>query len=156
TERRKLNDHAGQLQQAFVQAQAQIQAYEVAARSSKPAEAQLEQLRREKDALQKEYQDARNAWSSERHELITEVERLETQIQRVSRSGERVNDEIVDQLRIQYEERLQEAIQQKTQLAQQLQSASALLETERVRLSAAHTDGEAGVDKNAIAAEVAR
>src|ERR1041385_3694626 len=50
TERRQLNDHAGQLQQAFVQAQAQIQAYEVGARSSKPAEAQIELLRREKEA----------------------------------------------------------------------------------------------------------
>ena len=156
TERRQLNDHAGQLQQAFVQAQAQIQAYEVAARSSKPAEAQIEQIRREKEALQKEFQEARNAWSSERHQLITEIERLETQIQRVSRSGERVNNEIVDQLRMQYEERLEEAIQQKTHLAQQLQSASSLLEAERARLSAAHTNGDSSMDKNVINAEVSR
>ncbi len=156
TERRQLNDHAGQLQQAFVQAQAQIQAYEVTSRSAKPAEAQLEQLRSEKDALQKEFQEARIAWTSERHQLITEIERLETQIQRVSRTGGRVNDEIVDQLRLQYEERLQEAIQQKIQLAQQLQSASSLLEAERARLSAAHTNGEFGLDKKAITAEVAR
>ena len=156
TERRQLNDHAGQLQQAFVKAQAQIQAYEVAARSSKPAEAQAEQLRREKDALQKEFQEARSAWTSERHRLITEIERLEGQIQRVSKSGERVNNEIVEQLRMQYEERLQEAIQQKTQLTQQLQSASSLLEAERARLSAAHTNGESAIDKFAITAEVAR
>jgi chromosome segregation ATPase len=156
TERRQLNDHAGQLQQAFVQAQAQIQTYEVAARSSKPAEAQIEQLRRERDALQKEFQDARNAWSSERHQLNTEIERMAAQIQRVSGSGERVSNQIVDQLRMQYEERLQEAIQQKTQLAQQLQSASSLLETERTRLSAAQANGESGMDKSAITAEVAR
>jgi chromosome segregation ATPase len=159
TERRQLNDHAGQLQRAFVQAQAQIQTYEVASRSSKASESAIEQIRREKDALQKEIQDTRNAWDSERRQLHGQIEQLGSQIQRMSVSSHRVSDEIVDQLRVQYEQRLQEAIQQKTQLAQQLQSASLLLEAERTRLSAAQTSGESGgdgVDKNAIQAEVVR
>src|SRR5262249_51460004 len=67
-----------------------------------------------------------------------------------------VSEEIVEQLRTQYEQRLQDAIQQKTQLAQQLQSASSLLEAERTRLSAAHTRSEPGLDETAIRAEVTR
>jgi hypothetical protein len=65
-----------------------------------------------------------------------------------------VSNEVVDQLRKQYEQRLQEAILQKTQLATGLQSASALLEAERTRLVAAQADGRSGVDTRAITAEV--
>jgi chromosome segregation ATPase len=159
TERRQLNDHAGQLQQAFVKAQAQIQAYEVAARSSKASEPAIEQFRREKDALQKELQDARNSWNSERSQSQAQIEQLRSQVNRMSESSHRVSDEIVDQLRKQYEQRLQDAIQQKTQLAQQLQSASSLLEAERARLTAAQKNEKGTGDKidtNAIAAEVSR
>jgi chromosome segregation ATPase len=156
TERRQLNDHAGQLQQAFIQAQAQIQSYEVAARSPNPSEAQLEQLRREKEAVRQELQDARNTHDSERRQLNAQIERLENQVQHVSESRERVSHEVVDQLRKQYEQRLQETIQQKTQLAEQLQSASSLLEAERARLSAAQTGGSPGLDEKTIAAEVSR
>jgi hypothetical protein len=159
TERRQLNDHAGQLQEAFVQAQAQIQAHEVATRSSKASEPVIEQVRREKDAIQREFLGARNTWDSERIELRAQVERLGSQIQRMSEASHRVSDEIVEQLRSQYEERLQEAIQQKIQLAQQLQSASMLLEAERKRLSAAHKKEESNgdnIDKGAITAEVSR
>jgi chromosome segregation ATPase len=159
TERRQLNDHAGQLQQAYVQAQAQIQTYEVAARSSKASEPAIEQVRRDKDAVQKEFQDARNAWDSERSQLGSQIEQLRSQLNRMSEYSHRVSDEIVDQLRMQYEQRLQDAIQQKTQLAEQLQSASALLEAERARLSAAHKPEDSSsdnIDKAAITAEVAR
>ena len=75
-ERRQLNDHAGQLQQAFVKAQAQIQTYEAAARAPKTSEAQIEQLRREKEGLQTELKEARRAWEAERQKLKTEIERL--------------------------------------------------------------------------------
>ena len=159
TERRQLNDHAGQLQQAYVQAQAQIQAHEVTARSSTASDSVIDQVRREKDALQKEFQNARNAWDTERRELSSQVDRLDSQIHRLSESSHRVSDEIVEQLHSQYEQKLHEAIQQKTQLAQQLQSASSLLEGERARLSAAHSAGTAaaaGFDESAIKAEVAR
>src|SRR5438477_2571157 len=133
TERRQLNDHAGQLQQAYVQAQAQIQAHEVTARSSTASDSVVDQVRREKDALQKEFQNARNAWDTERRELSSQVDRLDSQIHRLSESSHRVSDEIVEQLRSQYEQKLHESIQQKTQLAQQLESASSLLEGQRAR-----------------------
>jgi len=154
-ERRQLNDHAGHLQQASVQAQGQTQAYEVAARSPNTSEAQVEQLRRENESMQRESRDARNAWDSERRQLTDQIERFEKQIQRLSESGSRDSDEIVD-LRKQYEEQLQEAIQQKTHLAEQLQNANSRLETERARLSAAPTNGGSGLDQAAINAEISR
>src|SRR5881296_1754307 len=148
-ERRQLNDHAGQLQQAFVKAQAQIQTYEAAARAPKASEAQVEQFRREKEGLQKELQETRRAWEAERRQLKKEIERLEGQIQRVSESQDRVSKEIVDQLRKQYEQRLQEAIQEKNQLT------GKLLEAERTPRSGGQTKNS-GLDNTAIAAEVSR
>ena len=156
TERRQLNDHAAQLQQAFMQSQAKIQSYEVAARSPNPSEAKLDELRRDKEALQRQAVDAQNTWDAERRRLNSQVERLEQQLQRMSETRERVSSEVVDQLRRQYEQRLQEAIQQKTQLAQELQNASALLEAERTRLSAAQADNQSGLDTEAIKAEIGR
>jgi len=148
-ERRQLNDHAGQLQQAFLKAQAQIQTYEAAARAPKTSEAQIEQLRREKEGLQTELQETRRAWEAERSQLKKEIERLEGQIQRASESQDRVSKEIVDQLRKQYEQRLQEAIQEKNQLT------GKLLEAERTPRSGGQTKNS-GLDNTAIAAEVSR
>src|SRR2546427_11156169 len=118
----------------------------------------MEQLQHEKEALQRELrqlQHARNAWDTERRELNSQIERLGSQIQRVSESPERVSDEIVDQLRKQYEQRLQETIQQKTQLAEQLQNTSSLLAAERARLSAGQSQSS-GSDQTLIPAEVSR
>ncbi len=148
-ERRQLNDHAGQLQQAFLKAQAQIQTYEATARAPNPSEAQIEQLRREKEGLQTELQETRRAWEAERRQLKKEIERLEGQIQRASESQDRVSKEIVDQLRKQYEQRLQEAIQEKNQLT------GKLLEAERTPRSGGQTKNS-GLDNTAIAAEVSR
>ena len=153
-ERRQLNDHAGQLQQAFMRAQAQIQAHESAERT-KPTEAQIEQLRREKEKLQTELEATSKAYQSERLQLNGEIERLEERIHYVPGSQDGVSKDVVDQLRKQYEQRLQETIQQKTQLAEQLQSTSSLLEAERARLSARGTT-HSGLDEKDIAAEVSR
>jgi hypothetical protein len=158
TERRQLNDHAGQLQQAFMQTQAKLQSHEVASRSPNPAVAQVEELRKDKHALQQQLLETRNEWDKERRELNSQIERMDEQLQRVSETRDRVSQEVVDQLRLQYEQRLQEAIQQKLQLAQQLQSASSLLETERARLSAAQkgSGSGSGFDTESITKEVAR
>ncbi len=149
TERRQLNDHAGQLQQAFMKAEAKSQSFEVAARSPSPSGSKVEEVQREKEILQRQSQEARNAWDEERR-------RLEQQLKRVSDTQSRVSNEVVDQLRQQYDQRLQEAIHQKTHLAQELQSASLLLESERARLSAAQTGDGGGPNKDSITAEVAR
>jgi len=155
-ERRQLNAHAGQLQQAFMQAEAKIQSYEVAARKQNPAEAHVEELKREKDTMQRQSIQARMTWDEERRKLSSQIEQLEQQLQRVADSRDPVSNEVVDQLRLQYEKKLQETIQQKTHLAQELQNASKLLETERARLSAAHKGTGTTLDNDAIAAEVAR
>jgi chromosome segregation ATPase len=149
TERRQLNDHAAQLQQAFIQAEAKIQGYEAAARAPNPSQEKLQDLKSEKDALQRQMQDAQTSWDAERR-------RLEQQLQRMSETSERVSTEVVDQLRMQYEQRLQEAILQKTQLTRELQSASSLLESERSRLSAAQAGSSSGLDTEAIKAEISR
>lgn len=157
-ERRQLNDHAGQLQQAFVQAQAKIQTYESAARTGTGAETKVEELKKQKDALDEVFQDARDAWDSERRRLISQLERLEQQLQRVSRD-EGISSEVVDQLRKQYEQKMLETVGQKTQLAQQLQSASTLLESERTRLTAEITQAKhssGGTSSDAISKELTR
>jgi len=154
-ERRQLNAHAGQLQQAFMQAEAKIQTYEVASRKN-PSEAQMEELKREKDTIQRQSMQARITWDEERRKLTSQIEQLEQQLVRMSDSRDPVSNEVVDQLRLQYEKKLQEAIQQKTQLATELQNASKLLETERARLSAAHKGTGSTLDSTAITAEVAR
>ncbi len=154
-ERRQLNDHAGQLQQAFMKAQEKIRHYELTAREPSVSEVHIETLRKEKEALQRELHEARITWEAERTHLNSGIERLEQQLQRMSDTGERVSKEVVDQLRLQYEQKLQEAIEQKTELAKNLQSASTLLETERGRLSAAQKGGSDS-DKEAIEAEVSR
>jgi len=154
-ERRQLNAHAGQLQQAFMQAEAKIQSYEVAARTANPS-GQVEELKREKEAMQRQSMHARMAWDEERRKLTSQIEQLEQQLVRMSDSRDPVSNEVVDQLRLQYEKKLQEAIQQKTQLAKDLQNANKALETERARSSAAHKSTGASLDNDAITAEVAR
>jgi uncharacterized protein YeeX (DUF496 family) len=162
-ERRQLNDHAGQLQQAFIQAQAKIQGYEVAARTGSQSDSKVSDLKREKESLERELQESRDELRSERRRLNSEIDRRDQQIQQMSSSAGGVSAEFVEQLRKQYEQRLQDAISQKTQLAQELQSASALLETERARLTAEISRAESkggksagAVDPGAIATEVAR
>jgi chromosome segregation ATPase len=151
TERRQLNDHAAQLQQAFMQAEAKIKTFEVAARERRPSEDnKVQELKQEKDELLRQLQDEREDWDAERR-------RFEQQLQRMSETRDRVSNEVVDQLRKQYEDKLHDAIRQKTQLTEQLQNASTLLEAERVRLRAAQTAGNrSGVDTEAIKSEVSR
>src|SRR5262245_6924174 len=136
-------------------AEAKFQGYEVAARTANPS-GQVEELKREKEAMQRQSMHALMAWNEERRKLTSQIEQLEQQLVRMSDSRDPVSNEVVDQLRLQYEKKLQEAIQQKTQLATELQNASKLLETERARLSAAHKGTGSTLDSTAITAEVAR
>jgi chromosome segregation ATPase len=55
-----------------------------------------------------------------------------------SATGETVNSEIVEQLRQQYDDRMQEMIREKTQLSDELRSVTSRLEEERMKLA---TDG---------------
>ncbi len=214
-ERRKLHDHAAQLQEAFVKAEAKIQSYEVAAKtpdsskeqveelrleikelsqelkeaqsardadrdhfesqiaelekqkkqlardlqnasSSPNAKAELSTLRRENDEMQQQLEEAQQSWEKQKSRLESEISQLKEQLQRLSETSDRASQGVVDQLRQQYEQRLQEAIREKTQLAAELKTASALLETERGRLSAAQKGGGADLDRTSIDKEVSR
>src|SRR5262249_9365569 len=110
---------------------------------------------RENEGMERQSREDRNAWDTERRALNLELERRQQQLQRMSDS-EKVSKEVVAQLRQQYDQKLQEAIRQKTELAKHLESASALLESERARLSAAQRGSGLGQDTEAISAEVNR
>ena len=158
TERRQLNDHAAQLQQAFVQAQEKIKTYESAGRTGTDADAKVEELKKQKEAIEQVSRDARDNWDTERRRFISQVERLEQQLQRISK-GEGISSEVVDQLRKQYEQKMQEAVEQKTQLAQQLQTASSQLESERARLTAeiaTAKESSGGTSSDSISQELTR
>jgi hypothetical protein len=107
-----------------------MKSFEVAAQSPTASEEKVQELKRDKEGPQRQMQEAQTAWDAERR-------RLEQQLQRMNETRDRVSNEVVDQLRKQYQHRLQEATLQKTQLATELQSVSALRETERTRLVAA-------------------
>ena len=94
-------------------------------------------------------------WRDQPRRGAIELERAQQQFQRVS-DNEKVSKEVVAQLRQQYDQKLHESIRQKTELATQLESASALLEAERARLSKAQRSSGGGQDSEAIAAEVSR
>jgi len=123
-ERRRLNDHAGQLQQAFVQASAKIQTLEVAAREPSSSELKLEELKNQNAEVEQKLESAQSRWDVERRDMNSQIERLQQQLQRTSDTSGRVSKEVVDQLGQQYEQRLHEATQQIERLQQQLQRTS--------------------------------
>jgi len=86
----------------------------------------------------------------ERAEWRIQIQQLERGLADTRQS---VNTEVVEQLRRQYDDRIQEMIRQKTQLTDELKNASSLLETERGRFVTA-AGGKGNTD--AISAEVSR
>ena len=94
------------------------------------------------ESMQKEMERERADWR-------VQVQKLERGL---ADTRESVNTEVVEQLRRQYDERIQEMILQKTQLSEELKSASTLLESERGRFAGAAGEGHEAV----IVVEVAR
>jgi hypothetical protein len=99
-------------------------------------------------ALQKELDQERAEWR-------IQVQQLE---RRLADTRQSVNTEVVDQLRRQYDDRIQEMILQKTQLTEELKRASVLLESEGGRFITASgtADTSRAGDSDAIRAEVDR
>ena len=127
---KELEDHLSKAREEVQQYhQVSMQARETAKAEFEP---RFEQLRHELDAAHTEIQQLRRA--------LTE-------------SHDRVSAEVVDQLRIQYNSKMQEISHQKTQMAQELQAATAMLQTERSRFS---REASHGADHAAIQAEVER
>ena len=95
--------------------------------------------------------------NNELSEARAVIEKLEL---RLTETKDSMNSEIVEQLRRQYDDRMQEVIQQKSALSEQLRGATSLLEAERVKLGAAENSttsiDTASLDSEIIDAEVAR
>jgi len=86
----------------------------------------------------------------ERNESRLQIQQME---RRLADSRQSMNTDVVDQLRRQYDDRIQEMILQKTKLTDELRRASALLESERGRFMTS----SAGTNNNSdIKAEVDR
>src|SRR5262245_13776104 len=79
TERRQLHDHAGQLQEAFMQAQVKINGFEAAARTADASDLQAVKLKKENESMERQTREERNKWEAERQALSLELERVQQQ-----------------------------------------------------------------------------
>ena len=98
-----------------------------AARGKQGVDDRAKELENRIGAMQKEMDRERAEWRIQ----IQQMER------RLSDTRQSVNSDVVDQLRRQYDDRIQEIIVQKTQLTDELKRASELLESERGRFMTA-------------------
>ncbi len=107
------------------------------------------------DQWEKEYQDAKIEWDTERVQLNLKVKKLELEIERAKDS---MRTEIFQEMRSQYEPKLAEANRERSRLAQEIQSLTSELASERGRLTArvaqleqALPDAQEAVRKQVIA-----
>ena len=84
------------------------------------------------DQWQKELSDAKIAWETEKEQLNFKIKKLEMELQRAT---DTLRAEIFQEMRAQYEPRLQEANSARQRLELEVQSLSAELTTERTRLN---------------------
>jgi chromosome segregation ATPase len=123
-------------------------------------EQQLKQISSERqhsdDEAFKKMLNGRGEWEAEQQRLLAQIEELERKLQKVSEKRQQVSNEVVEQLRQQYEQRIHEAMLQRAKLAEELQSASALLEAERSRSGESHKDGATNFDTKAVEQEIER
>src|SRR3989475_4342816 len=84
------------------------------------------------DQWQKEFEDAKIGWETERESLSLRIKRLEMELQR---SQDTVRAEIFQEMREQYEPRIHEANRERQQLEQEIQSLTSDLASERKRLN---------------------
>jgi chromosome segregation ATPase len=130
---------------------------------------QLREALQQRHFLEQELTAANETIASIRAAQAEERARLEKQLSSVEadmkqQRSQAVQGEVVEQLRAQYDERLHEIAREKTQLAEKLQQASALLETERNRFAAASaakaaapaTSSRNGADGQELSVEIER
>jgi len=126
--------------------------------------AKVEEAVRERSLAVEHLQTSTTLWVKEREELVGQMKQLQRSL---SDNRETVNNEVVEQLRRQYDQRIQNIIEQKTQLTRELEAASATLQAERSRFAEevgkskaaaanAQGSGSAGFDTKVIDAEVKR
>jgi plectin len=114
--------------------------------ASQSESAQIAKIKQEYQAAQTEGRlasaAAKQQHAAELARLNEELTAARQKLQQLegssSATGETVNSEIVEQLRQQYDDRMQEMIREKTQLSDELRSVTSRLEEERMKLA---TDG---------------
>ena len=85
------------------------------------------------DQWQKEFEDAKIGWNTEREQLNLKIKRLEIELQRAQ---DKVRGEIFQEMRAQYEPQLFEANRERQRLEQEVQSVTTELANDRPRLNA--------------------
>jgi class 3 adenylate cyclase len=85
------------------------------------------------DQWEREFQDAKIQWDTEREQLNLKIKRLESDLQR---SQDAMRTEIFQEMRAQFEPKLAEANRDKQRLEQEIQSLTSDLASERQRLGA--------------------
>lgn len=85
------------------------------------------------DQWEREFQDAKIEWETEREQLGLKLKKLETELQRANDS---IRMEIFNEMRSQYEPKLAEANREQTRLEQETQTLTTELAAERQRLNA--------------------
>src|SRR5262249_27169806 len=109
-------------------------------RSSGPdkeqGEAKLQELSRARTQAENALADAKQRVGAlERQVKQLEAEKKALEEEKSKQARTQVSNETVDQLRKQYDQKIQEMIAQKTQLATELETASATLKSERARFA---------------------
>ena len=102
------------------------------------------------DQWQKEFEDAKIGWDTEREQLKVKIKKLEMELQR---SKDTVRAEIFQEMRAQYEPRIADLNRERQQLEQEIQSLTGELSSERRRLNTRVEDLEKAIPE---AQQVAR
>jgi class 3 adenylate cyclase len=85
------------------------------------------------DQVQKEFDDAKIGWDTEREQLNLKIKKLEMELQRAQ---DTMRTEVFQEMRAQYEPKLAEANRERQRLEAEIQSLTADLANERTRLNA--------------------
>jgi len=102
------------------------------------------------DQWQKEFEDAKIGWDTDREQMKVKIKKLEMELQR---SKDTVRAEIFQEMRAQYEPRIADLNRERQQLEQEIQSLTGELSSERRRLNSRVEDLEKAIPE---AQQVAR
>ena len=102
------------------------------------------------DQWQKEFEDAKIGWDTDREQMKVKIKKLEMELQR---SKDTVRAEIFQEMRAQYEPRIADLNRERQQLEQEIQSLTGELSSERRRLNTRVEDLEKAIPE---AQQVAR
>ena len=123
----------------------------------KEASIQLEESNESRARLESQLKEAHAQRLEEKSNYEAELQQLQ---RRLTENNETVSTDVVDQLRKQYDDKLQEMIREKTQLSEDLRNASSMLDEERSRFATAAASPQSAapgnIDGDTINAELTR